>query len=142
MFFSELCTVVCVLVGVPLPPASCSRVTVPLCTPAAATRLATCSGIRVHADYTRHNGNTLLKICHTNQQRKPLEQAPSIYQSSTERLLTMNENKNFHIYLHLLLYLLPLFDMFQTLCRTVIPDCIHCWETTALINSWWSTVNS
>lgn len=35
----------------------------PLCTPAAATRPATCSRIREHADYTRHNGNTQTQIC-------------------------------------------------------------------------------
>lgn len=35
----------------------------PLCTPTAATRLATCSGIREHADYTRHNGDTQTQIC-------------------------------------------------------------------------------
>lgn len=35
----------------------------PLCTPTAATRLATCSGIREHADYTRHNGHTQTQIC-------------------------------------------------------------------------------
>lgn len=35
----------------------------PLCTPTAATRLATCSGIREHADYTRHNGDTKTQIC-------------------------------------------------------------------------------
>lgn len=28
-----------------------------------ATRLATCSGIREHADYTRHNGDTQTQIC-------------------------------------------------------------------------------
>ncbi len=33
------------------------------CTPTAATRLATCSGIREHADYTRHNGDTQTQIC-------------------------------------------------------------------------------
>lgn len=35
----------------------------PRCTPTAATRLATCSGIREHADYTRHNGDTQTQIC-------------------------------------------------------------------------------
>lgn len=35
----------------------------PLCTPIAATRPATCSGIREHADYTRHNGDTQTQIC-------------------------------------------------------------------------------
>lgn len=35
----------------------------PLCTPTVATRPATCSGIREHADYTRHNGDTQTQIC-------------------------------------------------------------------------------
>lgn len=56
LWINQECVCVCVFRGV------CRSV--PCLHPhTVATRLATCSGIREHADYTRHNGDTQTQIC-------------------------------------------------------------------------------